>query len=116
LCPKYCHLQEGVSHCSHYSIKTCNGICKDDESTSVYNQRVLKAIENLNTTESKVIKEKGRTKDEDAFILIKDGTYLGYGFIDKSETINSEDDLENFLIRQKDNLDVQKILRMPSIA
>ncbi|MGK0175444.1 MAG: DNA polymerase-3 subunit epsilon [Ulvibacter sp.] len=31
--------------------------------------------------------------------------------MDKGETINSHDDLENFLIPQKDNVDVQKILR-----
>ncbi|MEH6537596.1 MAG: exonuclease domain-containing protein [Psychroserpens sp.] len=112
LCPKYCHLQEGVTHCSHHSIKTCKGICKDIESHTNYNTRVSDAIKSIkNDSESKVIKEKGRTLNEDAFILIKDGTYLGYGFIDNSETINSEDELEHFLIPQKDNLDVQKILR-----
>ena len=58
-----------------------------------------------------VLKQKGRHNDETAFVLIKDSTYLGYGFIDNSEQINSPDDLEPFLIPQKDNLDVQKILR-----
>ncbi len=43
--------------------------------------------------------------------MVKDSRYLGYGFIDKGETINSKDDLENYLIPQKDNVDVQKILR-----
>ena len=109
LCPKYCHLQEGVSQCSHYKIKICKGICDEIESISDYNERVIEAIETTkNNTESKVIKEKGRTKDEAAFVLIKNGTYLGYGFIDNTQQISSEDELEHFLIPQKDSLDVQK--------
>lgn len=113
LCPKYCHLQEGVSQCSHYSIKTCKGVCKNIESSSDYNQRVLEVIDNFkNNAQSKIIKEKGRTQDEAAFVLIKNGTYLGYGFIDNTEQITSEDDLEHFLIPQRDNLDIQKILRI----
>ncbi|TYB76586.1 DNA polymerase III subunit epsilon [Bizionia saleffrena] len=112
LCPKYCHLQEGVTQCSHYSIKTCKGVCKGEETATDYNARVAVAIDAIKTTaESKVIKEQGRTLNEEAFVLIKNGTYLGYGFIDKDETIHSEDALESFLIQQKDNLDIQKILR-----
>jgi len=112
LCPKYCHLQEGVTQCSHYSIKTCKGICKEEESAADYNARVTAVIDTINnTTESKVIKEQGRIPSEEAFILIKDGTYLGYGFIDKEEVIQSEEELADFLIQQKDNLDIQKILR-----
>jgi len=113
LCPKYCHLQEGISQCSHYKIKTCKGVCDDLESSTIYNKRVLNAIDKIkNNTQSKIIKEKGRTKDEAAFVLIKNGTYLGYGFIDHTEQISSENELENFLIPQKDSLDIQRILRI----
>lgn len=112
LCPKFCHLQEAVAQCSHYKITTCKGVCCDNETVSDYNIRVLAAI--TNTMESKqdlVLKQKGRNSYEEAFVLIKNNVYLGYGFLDKSEQINTPEDLENFLIPQKDNLDVQKILR-----
>jgi DNA polymerase-3 subunit epsilon len=112
LCPKYCHLQEAVSECSHYSIKNCNGICRDKESVEAYNNRVLEAIYDISDHKDDIVfKEKGRTSNEEAFVLIKGGDYMGYGFIEKTETISHIDDLQTFLIPQKDNMDIQKILR-----
>ncbi|WP_179007231.1 exonuclease domain-containing protein [Winogradskyella forsetii] len=112
LCPKYCHLQEAVSECSHYSIKNCNGVCRDEEPIESYNNKVLEAIHDMsNQKENIILKEKGRNQNEEAFVMIKDGAYLGYGFIDKGEQINHIDDLNTFLIPQKNSVDVQKILR-----
>jgi DNA polymerase-3 subunit epsilon len=112
LCPKYCHLQEGVTQCSHYLIKTCKGICVESESINDYNSRVQNAIKyTIEYAQDMVIKEKGRHAEEEAFVMIKNSVYAGYGFIDRSEQIISKDDLENYLIPQKDNVDVQKIIR-----
>ncbi|MDO7173345.1 exonuclease domain-containing protein [Mariniflexile sp. AS56] len=112
LCPKYCHLQDGVAQCSHYKIKTCHGICNEKESTNLYNDRVRNAVKlTLEKSKDLVIKEKGRHEEEEAFVLIKNNVYLGYGFIDKSEQITNNEALEHHLILQNDNVDVQKILR-----
>jgi len=112
LCPKYCHLQEGVTECSHFWIDTCRGICKNEESISNYNERVHQAIEHISeTTQNTVLKEKGRNKNEEAFILIKDGRYQGYGFIENTVQITHQNELDHYLIKQKDNGDVQRILR-----
>lgn len=112
LCPKYCHLQEGVSQCSHFKIKTCHGVCQDLEAVSSYNKRISKALNYITeASQDVVLKEKGRHLDEAGFILIKNGVYLGYGFIEGSEQINNQDELEPFLIPQKDNVDIQKFLR-----
>ena len=62
-------------------------------------------------TSSRTLGVKGRNDNEEAFVLIKNGSYLGYGFIDKSESINHQDELETFLIPQKDNINIQNILR-----
>jgi DNA polymerase-3 subunit epsilon len=43
--------------------------------------------------------------------MIKGGDYVGYGFIEKTEVINHIHDLEAYLIPQRDNSDIQKILR-----
>lgn len=111
LCPKFCHLQEGVDFCSHHAITNCNGICRGDESVELYNERVTNAIcDIINKSQDRIIKEKGRTPEEEAFVIIKNGAYLGYGFIDKSEQITHEEQLEPFLIKQKDNSDVRSIL------
>jgi DNA polymerase-3 subunit epsilon len=112
LCPKFCHLQEQVADCLHFSIQNCKGVCRQEEEIAAYNERVAMAIEFIaNSTKDVIFKEKGRKPNEDSFVLVKDSRYLGYGFIEKSESINSHDNLENFLISQKDNVDVQKILR-----
>ncbi|PIB32247.1 DNA polymerase III subunit epsilon [Gaetbulibacter sp. 5U11] len=112
LCPKFCHLQDGVVQCSHYKITTCKGVCANQESVNDYNLRVSSAIDYINNNkENVVLKQKGRHNQEEAFVLIKDNIYLGYGFIDKSEQINNPEDLETFLIPQKENFDVWKILR-----
>jgi len=112
LCPKYCHLQESVTECSHYSIKDCKSICRDDESAETYNIRVNQAIVDMSyLNDDLILKEKGRHTNEDGFVMIKNGEYLGYGFIDKSEIINHSDDLHTYLIPQKNNMDIQKILK-----
>ncbi|MFB9058228.1 exonuclease domain-containing protein [Mariniflexile ostreae] len=117
LCPKYCHLQEGVMHCSHYSIQTCKGICKEKESNALYNLRVKQAIEYLkNISKDLIIKQLGRNENEEAFIMIENNNYRGYGFIDKDEQITNNADLERFLIPQKDNVDIQKIIKTAIVS
>ncbi len=112
LCPKYCHLQESVWTCSHFKITNCKGVCKEEEPVTSYNERVQLAIAHLTgSTKNIVLKEKGRHLQEDAFVMIKNGVYLGYGFLDQSEQIINPEDLENFLIPQKETMDVQGILR-----
>lgn len=112
LCPKFCHLQEGISSCSHYAIKNCKGICKGEEAIESYNIRVTNAISHIaKQSKNLILKETGRHKQEDAFIIIKNGSYIGYGFIDKGEQICHESELEPYLIRQKDNNVIQKILQ-----
>lgn len=112
LCPKYCHLQEAVSECSHYSIKNCKGICRDEETVEAYNNRVREAIYDISDQKGDIIlKEKGRHTNEEAFVMIKSGEYVGYGFIEKTEVINHIDDLHAYLIPQKNSMDIQKILR-----
>lgn len=111
LCPKYSALQQNVITCNHYKITTCKGICSKTERVDLYNDRVLKAIYYIkNESYNRVIKQKGRHANEEAFILIKEGNYKGYGFINKTEQVTQMEDLENFLIPQKDNTDVQRIL------
>jgi DNA polymerase-3 subunit epsilon len=112
LCPKYCHLQEQVNACNHFSIKSCKGVCRKEESVEVYNARVTKLIKSMTTVkEHHVIEKKGRQPDESAFILIKNGEYKGYGFVDKQIQITDMDSFEHYLIPQQHNLDTQRILR-----
>lgn len=112
LCPKYCHLQENVTHCGHYSIGTCEGICRNSEPILDYNRKVQKALEYMTDQNEDVwIREKGRTTVEDAVIRISNGMYTGYGFIDKEVSINSLNDLEAHIVAQKNTLETQRIVQ-----
>jgi DNA polymerase-3 subunit epsilon len=113
LCPKYCHLQEQVIECNHFSITSCKGVCRKEEPVVAYNQRVKQFISSATTVKDhQVIEKAGRQPDESAFILIKNGEYQGYGFIDKQTQITDIDSLEHYLIPQQHNLDTQRILRL----
>ncbi len=112
LCAKYCHLQENVVTCSHYRIKKCDGICSGDETAKAYNEKVLSAMSFMKeNNENLIIQEKGRSFSESAFVLIKNSNYLGYGFLDKEVQINTNEDLETYLIPQKNTLETERIIQ-----
>ncbi|MDC6366653.1 MULTISPECIES: exonuclease domain-containing protein [Flavobacteriaceae] len=112
LCPKYCHLQQTNGACSHHEIKSCEGICTATESIESYNQKVAEAIANMKLLESeiRVIKEKGRDLNESAVVLIAQGIYKGYGFIDHETEISTLEDIEAHIIPQKNTLETQRIV------
>ncbi|MEH6620955.1 exonuclease domain-containing protein [Maribacter arcticus] len=111
LCPKYCHLQENVSGCSHYKIKQCIGICSDTGLVNTYNERVQEALKSLKDIQSDlVIKTNGRNAEENAFVIIQENSYAGYGFIPKEFSIEHIENLETFIIPQKNTLETQRIV------
>ena len=112
LCPKYCQLQTNVSSCFHFHIKKCRGVCRNEELVTDYNERVQRAINYIsNDSRSYVITEKGRNKDEQSFVLIENGVYIGYGFLDEFGKEYSLEYFKKALIMQPDNRDVQRIIQ-----
>ena len=111
LCPKYCHLQENVDNCSHFRIPECEGICRNLEPVSVYNEKVKDAISFMKSgKENFFIKEKGRNSLEEAIVLMQEGKYAGYGFISKDAEINSMTDIIPYVTPQKDTLETQRLI------
>ena len=111
LCPKYCHLETHVNACFHFQIKKCKGICSEKETPEKYNKRVQKAVKSLGLqTEKLVLKEKGRNDKELGFVLILNGIYQGFGYINKEIKIQDPEEYERYLQPKKDNRDVQRIL------
>jgi len=112
LCPKYCHLQEQVKSCSHYRITTCKGVCRGKETIANYNAKVVSALENIGAqSENFIIKEKGRNSQEDAFILVQNSMYAGYGFVEKEFNMKTSEDFEAFLIPQPNTLETESIIK-----
>ncbi len=113
LCPKYCALQTTNDPCSHYKITDCNGVCSGDEEPADYNKRVFEALDALqNTRDTFIIKQEGRTEEENAIILVNNGEYQGYGFIDKTETITDFNDFGNVITRYKNSYHTTKIINV----
>ena len=112
LCPKYCHLQTNVNACFHYQLQQCKGICTGKEAVESYNKRVYEAIKSLGLqTENLVIKESGRNNKEIGFALILNGIYQGFGYVDKNQDMKEPNDYLPYVKPQKDNRDVQRILK-----
>ncbi|RMA58791.1 exonuclease domain-containing protein [Ulvibacter antarcticus] len=112
LCPKYCSLQTTNEACTHYKITNCRGICSKNEPTETYNERVLHAINELDERkETYVIIEKGRTVLENCIILVENGTYFGFGFIEKENTVENFEDFRNYINRYQNTYHTSKILR-----
>lgn len=111
LCPKYCHLQENVIHCSHFRLKKCCGICSDLSKLKVYNNQVQLAVDFLKKrTSDYIIKGKGRNPEEETIVLVRDNLYYGYGFIEKQIAITNYNALEPYLQIQKNTLESQRIV------
>lgn len=112
LCPKYCGLQATFDRCSHYSLKDCKGVCNNEESITDYNKRVLKAMNSfLAENETYLIKERGRTAEETAFIYVDKGVYKGFGFVPETEQVSHFDEIESYLLPKKSTYHTDIILR-----
>ena len=95
LCKRFSGIERTASKCS--DIVFCQGICEDLESKEDYNERVKNALSYIfRERPSYLIRLKGRTPFESGFILVKNGIYHGFGFIESEFQINSIADIESF--------------------
>jgi DNA polymerase-3 subunit epsilon len=112
LCHKLCHLEYTESACFHYSIKSCLGACIGEEVAAIYNERAEQAIERMSLLleGNFFIMEQGRTPTEKAVILVEEGKYCGFGYIEPDGKMLVED-VKEAVLYQKSNPDTAKIIR-----
>ncbi|WP_210423720.1 exonuclease domain-containing protein [Croceivirga thetidis] len=111
LCPKYCQLLDSKIECSKNMVFECSGVCENKESVQDYNERAAQALLALRKKEETLfLKEKGRTPEEDAILYLKDGQYMGYGFVPKTATISTDADLEPFIELQTNTRETQLLV------
>jgi DNA polymerase-3 subunit epsilon len=90
LCPKLCGLQTTKGLCFHRQTGECKGACEGIESTKKYNKRVQKMMDRLQQKgKSMAIIGTGRNNQEHSLVLVKEGCYVGHGFIDRKITLTS---------------------------
>ncbi len=96
LCNRLCNLESGDHGCFQYAIKNCLGACVGAEAPESYNERVAEALSVLSRglSGSFFLLEPGRHDQEQAVVAVHDGQFLGFGYIDTTETYGTEDLLE----------------------
>lgn len=97
--------------CFQHSIKQCKGACIGEESPEDYNHRALAALKTLEFTDrNMVILDKGRHADEFAVVVIENGKYMGYGFIDRELQIQNPAAIRELLCPAADNREIRRII------
>ncbi len=111
LCQQLCGLYDGNNGCFQYQLKTCKGACVGEESDKDYNKRVLQLLQKLSYGhENLIILDKGRNDEEMAVVVIEKGKYLGWGYINSSECIESPEQFKTHIQYFDDNRDTKAII------
>ncbi|NND95655.1 MAG: GIY-YIG nuclease family protein [Flavobacteriales bacterium] len=112
LCPRYIQLQGVKGECFFYRLDKCEGVCCGKEEIEKYNVRVDQAIESMGAISgSFVIFLNGRKAKETGFVLVENGLYKGYGFVNAKRSRVNIGSIGRYLVPMEDNADVQRILR-----
>ncbi len=111
LCEKLMDAHDTEGPCFYHQIGQCHGACIGTELPEMYNDRATELAERLNTIfeEDFFIVEKGKAADEKAVVLIQDGHFRGYGYVN-AEGCTMEDFFEA-VKRVKPTSDSNRIIR-----
>ena len=113
LCRPFCGLEGHMTgNCLNFQIGLCEGACSGNEDIDSYNIRAQKAIEKLKLSfdSSFLIVEEGRNRNEQAVILVENGEYQGFGYVDKEDISYFQDYLDCIKSFQN-NPDTSRIIK-----
>jgi DNA polymerase-3 subunit epsilon len=112
LCLSHTGLTSKGSSCFNHQLKKCRGICTEDESVDEYNKRAKKILKLFRFQSANfMIVDKGRTNEEKSLVLIENGRYAGYGFVDESHQLNETEELKSVITRANYYPDADDVLR-----
>ena len=112
LCQKLCGLYKTPGACFDYQVHRCQGACLGLEPPESYNQRVDEAIDSIRYEhESFVVIGPGRTELEQSIVLVENGRYQGFGYVDETFTARRIQDFRDVIQPYADNKDIQQIIR-----
>jgi len=90
LCQKLCGLYVAKSSCFQYKIKECRGACIGEENPADYNKRIQVILDKYQyKNNSFLVLDKGRNDDESSVVMIEQGKYIGFGFVDRDSDLAS---------------------------
>ncbi len=112
LCLRYCHLTSEEAICFNHQIKKCNGICAELEAVEDYNKRAKKILEQYRFKDKDfAILGKGRSAGENSVVLVENSHYVGFGYYDSYEAINSPEQIRGFVSRKSYYPDCDDLVR-----
>lgn len=113
LCPKLCGLEKSSGACFWHRLKKCQGACVGLEPPESYNDRLALAEEALGTIFEKdfLVVEKGRNDQEQAVVLVQEGRFQGFGYVDSSQGSLGLEDLVQAVRPFPDNPETRRIIR-----
>ena len=113
LCQSKAGLNTNVGPCFYVSIGKCSGACTGHEEANDYNERTEESMIYLKKIFDKniVIIEEGRSADESAVILVENGHYLGYGYIDKQDAKLGIEEIKEAIDYKRPNPETNGIVR-----
>lgn len=111
LCPKLCGLQVAKGMCFNYQTGECHGACEGVESVKKYNKRIQKAIASFyEQGPTAALIGRGRSGEEKSIILIQNGLFAGYGFIESSKTITDWESARSWVKKGVETPTVQNLI------
>ena len=112
LCQKMCGLYKTPGACFDYQVHRCLGACVGEEAPGAYNARVDEAIDSITYEhQSFVVIGTGRTELEKTIVLVENGRYLGFAYVDETFTARRIGDFRDVIKSYTDNKDTQQIIR-----
>ena len=113
LCQKLCGLYKTQGACFDYQVHRCQGACVGQEPPETYNLRVDEAIDSITYEhESFVVIGAGRRADEKSLVVVENGRYVGFGYVDETFTARKLADFRQAVKPYADNKDIQQIIRL----
>ncbi len=112
LCQKLCGLSDSAGSCFQYQLKICKGACIGEEGYEHYNKRAQEFINSMSFFKSNfIIKDTGRSMDENSVVVIQDGKYIGYGWITNNNSNITLQALLDEISVKEDTMDARIIIK-----
>jgi DNA polymerase-3 subunit epsilon len=113
LCLKLCNIIHSASSC-HYNETEETGhfcpVCKEHQSPEEYNAKFTSAFLTNSNDSTFVIKTSGKTREDEGFIWVEKGKFLGFGYVPRSQAIDRIEEIKEYIQPCYDTQDSQTII------
>ena len=113
LCQQKCGLHRLGGACFYYNIHKCAGACCGEESAESYNARARQLLDRVQYRQPNfMVIDRGRNAEERSVVLVENGKYMGYGFVEAEFVDSQPEVLRACVERYMDTRDVRQIIQL----